>query len=79
MVGFRYYHLPQIIVCLYYFGYPTILIVKNNNLSKIYEGPRTVDGLLKFFKDNLNIKQIKKGGTKSKSKSKAKANYSRKH
>lgn len=66
-------------------GYPTILIVKNNKLSKIYDGPRTVDDLLKFFKDNLNIKQIKKGGTKkkpksrSKSKSKAKSNYSRKH
>lgn len=68
-------------------GYPTILIAKNNNLSKIYEGPRTVDDILKFFKDNLNIKQIKKGGTKSKAKSKCKSkrkskcksNYSRKH
>jgi thiol-disulfide isomerase/thioredoxin len=66
-------------------GYPTILIAKNNKLSKIYDGPRTVDDLLKFFKDNLNIKQIKKGGTKkkpkakSKSKAKSKANYSRKH
>jgi thiol-disulfide isomerase/thioredoxin len=61
-------------------GYPTILIAKNNKLSKIYDGPRTVDALLKFFKDNLNIKQIKKGGTKRKqSKSKSKSNYSKKH
>ena len=61
-------------------GYPTILIAKNNNLSKIYEGPRTLDDLLNFFKDNLNIKQIKKGGTKKKSikKPNRKYNYSRK-
>ncbi len=60
-------------------GYPTILIAKNNNLSKVYNGPRTVNALLKFFKDNLNIKQIKKGGTKKKPKNKSKYNYSRKH
>ena len=65
-------------------GYPTILIAKNNNLSKIYEEPRTLNALLNFFKDNLNIKQIKKGGTKKKPKEsrkqiKSKSKYSRKH
>ena len=68
-------------------GYPTILIIKNNKLFKIYNGSRTADDLINFFKVNLNIQpmqQIKRGGgtkkniLKNQKKPKRKYNYSRK-
>tara|TARA_Y100000389_G_scaffold144318_1_gene142659 strand:+ start:17499 stop:18017 length:519 start_codon:yes stop_codon:yes gene_type:complete len=59
-------------------GYPTILAKSDSKDPVVYNGDRSLDSLMKFLKDNFEIKKLtktsvsKKGGTKSKSKCKSK-------
>ena len=38
-------------------GFPTLMIIKNKQLYKNYEGPRTSKDMLKFCLDNLDLKK----------------------
>ncbi len=59
-------------------GYPTILATHHGKMSQEYEGDRSMDSLMKFLKDNFEIKKLtktrvsKKGGSKKCKKSKNK-------
>ena len=41
-------------------GYPTILATHHGKMSQEYEGDRSMDSLMKFLKDNFEIKKLKK-------------------
>ena len=64
----------------YVHGYPTILANKDTDNNIEYNGDRTVDNLLRFMKENFELKKKQNGGKKSKKHKKSKKNKkSKKH